>query len=107
MEVHCFVPGDRAHVFVCEVILRTSRRLVLGGTAKYDIKMEIIPLCDSIPLDHDLCPPRVKVITVTRNLSGEEVAMEFIGYLYDLSVLSNVDKMIIYEERGTRKKAVK
>ncbi len=106
MEVHAFYPGDRTYVMMCDVVERTSTQMVLKGRNRYPVEMKIVALHDNNPLNHDSCPPHVRVVTTTRDpwvswddKKGTERTVEETGYLFDLSILSNVQKMILFLER--------
>lgn len=95
MEVHLYRPsdGERVYVVDCEVVSRDKRTMKLVGR---DITIEFTALQENVPLDHDMCPPRVHMhseqsglrIDCTRNEAHcEKVITETAGYLYDLSIL--------------------
>lgn len=96
-ELHIWRPGDRTSVVLCRVLRHDEKRMALTARPPYDehITFDIVALGES--LVHDQCPPWVGVSTKTKNLRGEWEESYFTGYLYDMSIMSDVNKMIIIE----------
>lgn len=96
MELHNFVPGERTYVISCCVVRHDEKRMTLTARPPHDANtIFYIEAVGKSSLIHDQFPPLVQVAMNIRNSYGRQETWYSSGHLYDLSILSDVNKMIL------------